>query len=212
VAAHFFTPAEISFLERNAAGRSYAELAGMFNRRLGLSLSLEQIKGVLGRYGLRNGRDCRFRPGQTPFNKGKKGHCPAGSEKGWFKPGGMPHNWRPVGTERINRDGYVEVKIRDPKTWKAKQRIVWEAANGKIPRGGVVIFADGDRLNFAPDNLVLVSRRELAVMNRLGLITADGDLTLAAKAVADIKILIADRKRGVKDSGKQRAKRTRERG
>jgi hypothetical protein len=200
---HRYTAAEIRFLEKKVAGRSYAELTELFNRRFGLALSIYQIKGTMGRLGLTNGRDCRFRPGHVSSNKGRKGYCPPGSEKGWIKPGARPWNYKPVGTERTNGGGYVDVRIRNPsgklwKNWKAKHRLIWEQAHGKIPRGHVVIFADGNRLNFALDNLLLVSGGEHGVMNRCNLRSAHGDLTRAGKAVADIKMAIADRKRGKK--------------
>ncbi|MDR2053807.1 MAG: HNH endonuclease [Treponema sp.] len=103
-----------------------------------------------------------------------------------------------MGTEIIDENGYVKVKTRNPKTWKFKQRLIWEKAYGKIPRNRMVIFADGNRLNFALDNLLLVSRAEHAVMNRWDLRSAHGELTRAGLAVADLKMAIAGRKRGVK--------------
>ena len=205
---HTYTAAEIRFLESKVAGRSYAELTGMFNRRFGLSFTVPRLSAALKRFKLANGRDCRFRPGHIPFSKGKKGAAP-GSEKGWFKPGHRPWNYKPVGTERINGDGYVDVRIRNPsgkpwKNWKAKHRIIWEKAHGKIPRGRMVIFADGNNRNFALDNLLLVSMAENGVMNRRNLRAGDGELTRAGKAVADLKLLIARRKRGSKKRGNRR--------
>jgi hypothetical protein len=206
---HRYTAAEIRFLEKKVAGRSYAELTDLFNRRFGLDFTVKCIGSTLDRLGLTNGRDGRFPPGHVPPNKGKKGCCPAGSEKGWFKPGNRPQTWKPVGTERVNGDGYIDVRIRNPsgkrwKNWKAKHRIIWEKAYGKIPRGHIVIFADGDKRNFALDNLLLVFRREHGVMNRWNLRAPHGDLTRIGKTVADIKMLIADRKRkcGKKKRGK----------
>jgi hypothetical protein len=157
-------------------------MTALFNRRFGLSITFFQIGAAMKRYGIRNGRDCRFHPGQIP----------------------------PIGSERIKADGYVEVRIRNPtgkpwKNWKCKHRIIWEAAHGKIPRGQVVLFADGNKLNFSLDNLLLVSRRELAVMNSCNLISGHGELTRAGKAVADIKLLIADRRRGIKKRKRPRA-------
>jgi hypothetical protein len=210
---HKYTAAEIRFLRNYVAGRSIAEMTEIFNRHFGLrgreKLTLVQMRGALDKRKLRNGRDCRFRPGQVPPNKGKKGCCPAGCEKGWFKPGNKPWTCKPVGTERINGDGYVGVRIRNPsgkrrKNWKAKHRLIWEKTHGKIPRGRIVIFADGDRRNFAPGNLLLVSRAEHAVMNRRALRSSDGDLTRAGKAVADIKLLIAGRKRKLEKEKKSR--------
>jgi hypothetical protein len=200
---HRYTAAEIKFLEKKVTGRSYAELTDLFNRRFGLGFTVNRLSSTLSRLGLKNGRDCRWRPGQIAPNKGKKGQCPPGSEKGWFKPGQRPHAQKPVGTERISWDGYIEVRIRNPsgkpwKNWKAKHRIMWEKAYGKIPRGRVILFADGNKRNFALENLLLVSRSELAVMNRRGLIFSRGDLTKAGKTVADIKLRIAALRRGKK--------------
>jgi hypothetical protein len=108
----------------------------------------------------------------------------------------MPVTYRPVGTERLNNDGYFEVKIRDPKTWKHKHVIIWEKAHGKVPKGNVIMFADGNKLNVSLSNLLMVSRKELAVMNRCGLISGDKDLTKVGKSIAAIKILIGERERG----------------
>jgi hypothetical protein len=116
-----------------------------------------------------------------------------------------------VGTERINGEGYIEVRIRNPsgKPWKnrkAKHRAIWEKAHGKILKGRVIIFADGNKLNMSLDNLLLVTRSELAVMNRLGLISAHRDLTEAGKAIADIKLLIARRVRELKKKSGQKGR------
>jgi hypothetical protein len=199
---HNYTTAEIRFLERKVAGRSHAEVTELFNRRFGLSFTVSRIHSTLQRYGFTNGRDTRFRPGQTSFNKGQKGiHF---SRKTEFKKGNRPWNWRPVGSERINADGYAEVKIRNPNKWKTKHRIIWEKAHGKIPRGGVIIFADGNRLNMRLNNLLLVSRSELSVMNHLGLMSNKGKLTEIGKSIADVKLLIAGRKRQIKKRKKSR--------
>jgi hypothetical protein len=44
----------------------------------------------------------------------------------------------------------------------------------------------------------MVSRAELAVMNHFGLIANHRYLTKVGKSIADIKIKIADRRRGMK--------------
>lgn len=130
----------------------------------------------------------------APWNKGKKGVTCGGKETQFGK-GRKPWNYRPVGSERTNVDGYVEIKIADPKTWKAKHVLLWEAAHGPIPKGHVVIFADGNKQNVTLENLLLLSRRELAVMNKKGLIANDAELTKAGVVVADIYLKIGERKR-----------------
>jgi hypothetical protein len=110
----------------------------------------------------------------------------------------------PIGSES-NNHGYKLVKIgKSRQDWKLKHHIIWEAANGPIPRGHVVIFANGDKRDFALDNLLLVSHSELAMMNHQRLISTDRDLTKAGKVVADIYLEIADRER---ELGKRRVRR-----
>jgi hypothetical protein len=203
----YYTPEEIRFITKKIPGRSFAGMTGLFNGHFGLrgkkKLTLEQMKSFMGNRHLRNGRDCRLRPGLIPHNKGKKGYCPPGSEKGWFRPGNRPQTYQPVGTKRTNVDGYVEVKVADPNVWKTKHAFIWEKAHGKVPRGHVIIFANGNKSNIRLSNLLLVSRSELLVMNKQGLISADKDLTKIGKSIADIKLLIARRTRENK-SGKNR--------
>jgi hypothetical protein len=202
--AHKYTAKEIKFLSRKVAGRSYAEMTALFNKRFGLSMTAKQIGSTLKRFNLSNGRDCRFRPGLVPHNKGKKRWW-TGGEETRFKPGQMPHNYLPVGSERITRDGYAEIKIRNPGTWKARHIIIWEKAHGKVPKGNAIIFADGNRLNLKLENLLMVSRAELAVMNRSGLISDNAEITKVGKTIADIKIKISERKRGMKKRKKSLA-------
>jgi hypothetical protein len=198
----YYTPEEIRFIKKEIKGRGYAELTDLFNKHFGLrgkkKLTFKQMNAFLNNHKLRNGRDCRFRPGQAAHNKGRKGYCSPGSEKGWFKKGQRPWTYMPVGSKRINCYGYLDIKIADPNVWKAKHVLLWEKAHGPVPKGHVVIFADGNKSNIRLSNLLLVSRSELAVMNRLHLISARKDLTKFGKTIADIKILIAERKRELK--------------
>ena len=193
---HQYTREEIRFLKKKVSGRSYAELTALFNARFGTDITVGKIKNALKRYGLANGRDCRFKPGQVSPNKGKH-TCPPGCEKTWFEKGHRPWNWLPVGSERTDVYGYTEVKVRNPRKWKKKHVLIWEAANGKVPRGRVVIFADGDLSNLKLENLLLVSHSELAVMNHSGLVFDNAELTKAGKAVADIKMMVNGRKKKI---------------
>jgi hypothetical protein len=110
---------------------------------------------------------------------------------------------RPIGSERVESDGYVVVKVAHPNIWRHKHLAVWEAVNGMIPKGYVVIFADRDKTNFKLKNLLLVSRRELCLMNRYGFISCNNNLTKTGKAIADLTMAINDRKRGTKNRKSQ---------
>lgn len=76
----------------------------------------------------------------------------------------------PIGTERRpaseKMKGMVMIKIcakgKQTEQWRPKQHVVWEQANGqKVPQGFRVIFKDGNKENFDPGNLELVTREEL---------------------------------------------------
>ena len=208
-----FYDKHIEFLKKVVPGRYYSETAKLFNRRFGLSLTAEQLSSACGRYGISSGLTGHFPKGHIPFNKGKKGICEKGSEKGWFGPGhpGYKKNEKPVGSERINADGYVEVKISDEpvtsdywtpqaaierqRRWRLKHVIVWEKANGPIPEGHCVVFLDGNKQNTALKNLMLLSRKEHAVMCHMKLYTNDRETTRANCLIAKSKVAIGSLKK-----------------
>lgn len=107
--------------------------------------------------------------------------------------GGRPRV--PVGTERAGKDGYLVVKVAEEPTvamskdnWKLKHVHVWEQANGRaLPKGSCVYFADGDRGNFDPANLVEVPRRLVGVMNGLGVEWHDAASLRAVMAMAEVR-------------------------
>lgn len=197
---HIFTPEQAAFIRHHVKGRTNQELTDMVNERFGLSLKTSQIAAYKKNHKLSSGLTGRFEKGHTPFNKGKKGtfHGGPAAEAHQFPKGHKAWNWMPIGSERVNADGYVDVKVDDgkkQKNWKGKHILIWEQHHGPVPKGHVVIFGDGDNRNFDPDNLVLISRAQLALMNKHGLIQNDADLTRTGAIVADLHIKIGQRKR-----------------
>jgi hypothetical protein len=106
----------------------------------------------------------QFYKGMVPWNKGKR-HDPPGSRATRFKKGGKPLNtWRPIGSERMTRDGTLERKVADTGTkkrdWKPVKDLIWTAKHGRIPRGKFVVHRNRNRQDFRLRNLVLVNRAE----------------------------------------------------
>lgn len=77
--------------------------------------------------------------------------------------------YKPVGTERLSKEGYLERKIHDgmplQSRWRAVHLVEWEAVNGPIPEGHALKCLDGNRLNTAPSNWELIPRAVLARLN-----------------------------------------------
>jgi len=171
----------------------------MLNKTFETNYTYVQINGYYNNRNIDSGLDGQFQKGCTPANKGKKGT--GGWEPTQFKKGHRPVNFRPVGSERVNIDGYTEIKIADSNKWRLKHQVVWELVNGPMPKGHGVIFGDGNRSNCDIENLILVSLRQLLTLNRNRLIQKDADMTRSAIIIVDITHKITDRtktKRGEK--------------
>jgi len=83
---------------------------------LGLKKSAEYLAGPDAcrlRRGDAVGASTRFRPGQESWNKGKRFVAGGRSGETRFQPGSKPHNWKPVGTYRLSKDGTLQRKVTD---------------------------------------------------------------------------------------------------
>lgn len=190
--AGLFTKVQSEFVEQH--------VGGLINRTFGLSITATQMNTWKKNHGFISGLDTTFKKGNVPQNKGTKGLYNVGGNRTSFKTGARPKNYMPIGSERVNSDDYVDIKIADPNKWRGKHLLVWEQHHGRpVPKDHAVIFGDGDRRNFDPDNLVLISRAQLAVMNLKGLIQNDAELTRTGVILADLYRTISQRKKGRRD-------------
>lgn len=129
-----------AWMEEHDDGCSAALLSERFAERWGFPLSDIQVRW----WRQHNGRACRRRSGNSKV---------------------------PVGHERACK-GYVLVKVADravdhtaKDNWKLKHVAIWEHEHGPVPPGTNIVFADRDRANFSPENLVAVPRRLVALLN-----------------------------------------------
>jgi hypothetical protein len=193
-----FTDEQITFIKKHVKGISNQKLANLVNETFNLLISARQMKIWKRNHGLSSG--LKGSEGMTPVNKGTKGLYNVGGNKTSFKPGQEPHNYKPIGYERIDRDGYILVKVSDKgpwhKRWRHKHKVVWEKENGPIPPGHKILFADQNRQNLALDNLILVTNKQLSTLNKKGLLTKHPDLNKTGIIMADLYQKISERKRG----------------
>lgn len=199
-----YSKEQVDFLINNVKGITLKELREKFNERFNLNVSDNVIEYLKYKHGLRSGIvGGRFEKGMIPFNKGKKWdefmskEGQNNSRKTTFKKGNVPVNQKNIGYERINVDGYVEIKVAEPNVFKFKHRFLYEQKYGKIPKGYKLIFADGNKLNLEIDNLVLVSDSEELIMNRQKLFYKDKDLTKSGSNIAKLIDKLNKRKKDI---------------
>ena len=182
---HIWSDEEKQHLAEITPGRGYKEIQSMMSCKFGFDYTHHQIKGAITRNKLNTGRTGRFEKGRATWNKGTKGLTKANVTS--FKKGQKPHNYKPLGSERITKDGYCEIKVSDTgRRWRPKHVLIYEKHHGKVPKGSAVIFLDGDKRNFDIDNLHLVTRNQLAMLNKNSLIQKDAELTKTAINVVDL--------------------------
>lgn len=167
---HRYTEAEIAWLTDNIANYSYPELVKEFNAVFGLNISY----GAMTSYCIKS-------------LKIKRGVRASGAKKGEAYI--TAHN-KPIGSERKSGiDVWVKVAndwqpqrlalTKNP-NWQRKKDYVWERHYGEKPKGGLIVFLDGNRDNFAPENLYCVSRVVNFMMVKNKWYTTNRDLTLTA--------------------------------
>lgn len=192
-----YSSAELAFLRDNATRTRralHADFVARFDRA---DVSFNALKAKCKRMGLRTGRTGYFPKGHVSHNKGRRGIDYPGMRKTQFKPGQRPPNHRPLGSERITKDGYVEIKVAQPnphttaKTrFVAKHRWIWANVNGPIPPRHVLRNLDGDLTNCDPDNWACVSFGVNARLTVAGFNDCDPALrpAMVAKARLDDRI------------------------
>jgi hypothetical protein len=115
-------------------------------------------------------RESQFNKGMVSHNKGKKQTeymTPEAIERTKatrFKKGNVPHNTKWDGAERISKDGYIEVRV-SLGVYRHRHVVVWERENGPVPKGFIVTFKDGDKMNCDIGNLDMISMQENMLRN-----------------------------------------------
>lgn len=195
-----FDDTQQEFIRENAKGVGNQDLADLLNGKFGLNVTGTQVKSWKRNHGVSSGLTGHFEKGSIPVNKGTKGIYNVGGNKTSFKKGDKPHNYKPIGSTRVDKDGYKLIKIRDDgpwhKRWRHEHKVIWEKENGPIPKGHVVIFIDGNKENITLDNLKMITNRQLLALNRNGWKFEDEELLETGLLLADLNIKMAEHKKG----------------
>lgn len=183
----------IQFIKDHVHEYEAPTLAAKLNEMYGTSYTTKQIKtfknnhGVKGYQGTGGWNENRPNP-----HKGEKGWSVPNSEATRFKKGCKIWNEAEILEERKTTDGYWKVKLGE-RDWKFKHKLIWEAANGPIPKGMMVTFLDNNKDNLDLSNLALISNNENGALHKYRK-ACNADLTQAGLLVTRIKNKITDRK------------------
>ena len=201
---HKYTEEEHKFLREFIPGHTYKEIVAEYNKTFSEPITESRVKGYMANHKINNGLTGRFKKGQIPHNKGK--HTPTVGRMGetQYKKGNLPHNTRPIGYERITKDGYIEVKVKmrpsSPScndNFKAKHHLIWEEANGPIPKGYKLTFLDGNKQNCTLENLALVTNAEHLQMTRQGLRSGNPQFTETGILIARAAVCVQKKRQKI---------------
>lgn len=168
-----YTAKELAWIKRHCTiprREAHARFCRRFDRT---DVSLVNFNALCKRKGWATGRTGCFPKGNVPYNLGMTRPFNANSARTQFKKGNRTgranENYKPIGTERVTRDGYIERKIHDglplQSRWRAVHLIQWEAVHGPLPKGHCLKCLDGDKGNTDPSNWAMMSRGLLPFLN-----------------------------------------------
>lgn len=210
-----YTAEELAWIKANGQ-RPRAEAHADFVTRFGRAdVQLPAFKSLCKRNGWMTGRTGCFEKGQVSWNKGKPHPSHPNSAATTFKKGNVPKNVNPMGDERVDRYGYIEVKVpvTNPYTGHStryihKHRWNWEQANGQLPKGMALKCLDGDRRNCDPANWIAVPRALLPRLagGRWGRVPYDqapAELRPALLAIAKLEHAAREKRKQPSASRKQ---------
>lgn len=207
-----YTVEEMAWLEANhglVIGEYHRQFCERFRRDDVSKINLHSLRK---RKGWKTGRTGCFETGFVPHNKGKpcapgRGGRHPNAQKTQFKKGhgrtGVAVDlYKPIGTERLSKEGYIERKIHDglplQSRWRSVHVIRWEADNGPVPEGMALKCLDGDRSNTDPANWEPVPRAmlpRLAGTHGRGYDSAPDELKPTMMAIAKLEYHARERRR-----------------
>ena len=231
-----YGPEIIGFIKENAEGKSNPELAGMIFSRFGRSPCPAHIKEIRKRLGIGNLPRGKFKGSFVKFspeivsviaeenNRKTPDREIADLVNAKFGASftvrqiisarhrrGLLKNARdaPLFSEKADERGCIRIKVSDEFkgiSWELKHRWLWERANGKIPEGHVVVFADGNKSNFELDNLICVPRNTANCIIKTSLFFTDPECVKTGVMIAELAARASRRKKNAYKNALRRAK------
>lgn len=196
----------IAFLRTHRPRMTITQLIDLFEEQFGLRRSVYSIQKACCRYDIKAGSTGQFTPGHRTWNTNLVGWQAGGKAPGTqYKSGHRPQTWQPIGARTRTSKGIWKVKIKDMGSglsrfgWRELHRMIWEEAHGTQSPGTAIVFVDGNPDNLTLDNLICLTRGELAMLNQMGWRNLTDDAARRA-LIAQARLLSAAHTRG-RESG-----------
>jgi len=176
-----YTKEQIDFIYKNYKGISSRELTKKFNKKFSTSRESTSINAFKGHHKLKSGYNNYFKPGNQPWNTGTKGLVKANS--GSRKPA-------PIG-KIYSSSGHNLIKTVNG--WQQYSRYKYEEYHDcKLTPNERINFLDNDNTNFAKENLIKVTKQEVARIHREGYLYDDPTLNKVGISMVRLKMKVRD--------------------
>jgi len=172
-----FTQEQIDWVRENICFMSTRECARAYTEEFGEPLGQTQLRRLMNR----NGISASIK---------SNSHVPVGTEKYSHYYKCMMVKVADSVVSGMKRDDERFRHIRN-NSWKLKQNLVWEKEHGKsLPPHHVVIFLDGDRMNYQPENLYAVPLQIAGTIHKMRMDSEDPDIYRTALVWGELYFLL----------------------
>ena len=171
LSGEFLTNEQKAFIEDYYPNHPVSETVRAFNEKFGTNKKKCTMLNYARKHGLVVDKD-------IVTNLKRRPHGKDGSSKRAEKEVGS-----------IKFDGRYWL-IKTEYGWKPCHRAVWEKHNGNVKDGHAIIFLDGDRNNYAIENLAEIPIKYLGMLEKNDLRSSHPVLTKAGIAWCDLKVAI----------------------
>ena len=185
-----YTKEQLKWLESNCQNGSFRELSRQFEDVFGVPKDYRLLHATCKRHGFINpkGKNCTFTGEQREFLSKILSECSYEETTMLFNEkfetnktrkqietfcinNGIKRNLPPpeIGSEHVSGK-YIMVRVNNDKNvpehqhYQMKQHVVWEKYHGKIPKGKIIVFLDGNSFNCDIENLYLTDRKVINLL------------------------------------------------
>ena len=93
--------------------------------------------------------------------------------------------------------------MAEPNKWKLTHRLIWEEANGPIPKDYTVTFLDKNKENLELSNLALLSRRAQTVAQHHYGLSEDREISKSVIQLSELQVKRNSLQKKLKEESKE---------